>query len=462
MHLKPKQHIIKILCIIIKFKQTLHHIPNLLCELALNLTCLYCNPMFYLRSMIPFSPPHIDDEIIAEVVAALKSGWITTGPRTKLLEKELSRYNNNPATLCLNSATAGLEIMLRWFGIGPGDEVILPAYTYSATANVVEHCGAKVVFADVNLLDFNINIDCVAKLITAKTKVIMPVDFAGYPCDYEEINKLVAHEDVRNLFVPSHPNQKKLGRIMILSDAAHSVGAFYKGKRTGALTDVSVFSFHAVKNLTTAEGGAIALNLPAPFDNEEEYKNLCISTLHGQNKDALAKMQKGNWKYDIIEPGYKCNMTDIAAAIGLVELKRYDSLILKRRKEIVRAYSSALIQKKWAELPLFETSDKISSYHLFPLRIKGINEKQRDEILQLIFDKDVSVNVHFIPVPMMSYYKSKGYTIQQYPLTYYNFSREISLPVYIDLTNEMLNQVIEAVINSVEEVLNAYKISHFD
>jgi len=412
--------------------------------------------------MIPFSPPHIDDEIIAEVIAALKSGWITTGPRTKLLEKELSRYNNNPATLCLNSATAGLEIMLRWFGVGSGDEVILPAYTYSATANVVEHCGAQVVFADVRLDDFNINTSCISKLITHKTKVIMPVDFAGYPCDYEEINKLVSSDHVRNLFVPSHKNQKKLGRILVLSDAAHSIGAMYKGKRTGSLTDVSVFSFHAVKNLTTAEGGAIALNLPSPFDNEEEYKNLCISTLHGQNKDALAKMQKGNWKYDIVEPGYKCNMTDISAAIGLVELNRYDNFILKRRKEIFHRYVNALNQKKWAELPVFETELKTSSFHLFPLRVKGITESQRDEIIQLIFDKDVAVNVHFIPVPMMSYYKSKGYSIQNFPISYYNFSREITLPVYVDLNDEMVEKVIYSVIDSVEEILTRYKIVNFD
>jgi dTDP-4-amino-4,6-dideoxygalactose transaminase len=403
--------------------------------------------------MIPFSPPHISQDVIDEVVAALKSGWITTGPRTKELEKRLSAYCGVESTLCLNSATAGLEIMLRWFGVGPGDEVIVPAYTYSATANVVEHCGAKVVFADVKAEDFNINPDCIKKLITSNTKVIMPVDFAGWPCDFDAINRLVTSQEVKALFKPNHPHQEQLGRIMVLSDAAHSIGAFYQGKHTGALTDVSVFSFHAVKNLTTAEGGAIALNFPAPFNNADIYKALCISTLHGQNKDALAKMQKGNWKYDIIEPGYKCNMTDIMAAIGLVELERYDREILPRRKLIMKKYHEAFKAYNWAELPPIENEEKVSSFHLYPLRIKGIDEQMRDKIMQAIFDQDVSVNVHFIPVPMMSYYKSKGYRIENYPITYYNFSREISLPVFEDLHDELVDRVIEAVVKAVESNL---------
>lgn len=403
--------------------------------------------------MIPFSPPHIDQEIIDEVVAALKSGWITTGPRTKQFEKDLSAYNGNPNTLCLNSATAGLEIILRWFGVGPGDEVIVPAYTYSATANVVMHTGARPVFCDVKIDDFNINPSCIEHLITERTKVIMPVDFGGMPCDFVEINALVRKESIQVKFKANGENQEKLGRILVLSDAAHSIGARYNGKMTGTLTDVSVFSFHAVKNLTTAEGGAIALNLPEPFDNKAIYDALCISTLHGQNKDALAKMQKGNWKYDIIEPGYKCNMTDIMAAIGLVELRRYESFTLPRRKEIFDAYKTALSNYAWAEIAPYETDSKTSSYHLFPLRILGISEVQRDAIMQKIFDQDVSVNVHFIPVPMMSYYKELGYSIANYPVTYYNFSREISLPVYIDLTNEQVQIVIDAVVSAVESIL---------
>ncbi len=399
--------------------------------------------------MIPFSPPHIDQAIIDEVTAALRSGWITTGPRTKQFEKDLSAYNGNPNTLCLNSATAGLEIILRWFGVGPGDEVIVPAYTYSATANVVMHTGARPVFCDVKSDDFNINPSCIEHLITEKTKVIMPVDFGGLPCDFDAINALVRKAEVKAKFKASGEIQEQLGRILVLSDAAHSIGAQYHGKRTGTLTDVSVFSFHAVKNLTTAEGGAVALNLPEPFDNKAVYDYLCIATLHGQNKDALAKMQKGNWKYDVIEPGYKCNMTDIMAAIGLVELRRYESETLPRRKEIFDLYQAALSQYSWAQLAPYETNEKTSSYHLFPLRIKGITEVQRDAIMQKIFDQDVSVNVHFIPVPMMSFYKNLGYDIANYPFTYDNFSREISLPVFIDLTNEQVAEVISAVVAAV-------------
>lgn len=407
--------------------------------------------------MIPFAPPRIDQAIIDEVVAALKSGWITTGPRTKEFEKRLTAYCGNKSTLCLNSATAGLEIMLRWFGVGEGDEVILPAYTYSATANVVVHCGARPVLVDIGS-DFNMNVANIKAAVTSKTKVIMPVDFAGLPCDYDAVMSVVNDPAVKNIFVPATKEQSKLGRILILSDAAHSVGANYKNKKTGALTDVSVFSFHAVKNLTTAEGGAIALNLPEPFDNDEVYKFLCVYTLHGQNKDALAKMQKGNWKYDIIEAGYKCNMTDLCAAIGLVELARYDSDMLVKRKLICDTYFNYFKQFDWAELPVLKDASRETSYHLFPLRIKGITESMRDEIMKRIFDKDVSVNVHFIPLPMLSYYKNMGFNISDYPVAYDTFAREITLPVFYDLTDEQLkmvcNTVQEAVSSVLQEVVN--------
>ncbi len=402
--------------------------------------------------MIPFSPPRIDQKIIDEVVAALKSGWISTGPRTKQLEKNVATYCGVPNALCLNSATAGLESMLRWFGVGEGDEVIVPAYTYAATANVVMHCGAKPVFADVNRDDFNISITELEKLINEKTKVIMPVDFGGYPCDYSAINELVKAK--KNLFKAKGDNQQKLGRILVLSDAAHSLGGSYKGKKTGSLTDVSVFSFHAVKNLSTAEGGAIAFNLPAPFDNKAIYDYLCIKTLHGQNKDALAKMQRGNWKYDIIEDGYKCNMTDLAAAMGLVELERYDADTLVKRKHICEQYATFFSQDNRFELPVQKTGEKEASYHLFALRIKSCTEEQRDMIIQKIFEKDVSVNVHFKPVPMMSFYKNLGYNIKNYPQAYDNFSREITLPVYYDLTDEQLKTICNAVLNSLNEVLS--------
>jgi dTDP-4-amino-4,6-dideoxygalactose transaminase len=401
--------------------------------------------------MIPFSPPRIDDKIIEEVVDTLRSGWISTGPKTKRFEKELSAYYNAPATLCLNSATAGLEIMLRWFGVTEGDEVILPAYTYSSTANVVLHCGATPVFVDVND-DFNINPTLVEGAITPRTKVIMPVDFSGFPANYNAINALVRRADIVAQFNSATPEQQSLGRIMVLADAAHSIGAVYHGKKTGVLADATVFSFHAVKNLTTAEGGAVAFNLPAPFDNEQIYRDLCITTLHGQTKDALAKMQPGNWKYDIIEAGYKFNMTDIAASIGLIELARYESDMLPKRKQIVEYYLTRFKDIAWAQLPSVQTAEATTSYHLFPLRIKGITEEQRDAIMQAIFAKGVSVNVHFIPVPGLSYYKKLGYNVLDYPIAYDSYIREITLPVFYNLTEEQMKTVADVVI----EVVNGF------
>ncbi len=403
---------------------------------------------------VPFSPPRMDDTIAEAVKEVLFSGWITTGPKTKLFEKRLAEYCKVPNVLCLNSATAGLEIILRWFGVKEGDEVILPAYTYTSTANVIVHCGAKPVFVDVNAHDFNINVQQVQNAITSKTKVIMPVDFGGFPCNYDELNKLVNNDDVKKQFNAVCDKQKKLGRILILSDSAHSFGATCNGIKAGALTDVSVFSFHAVKNLTTAEGGAVALNLPAPFNNMDVYDFLCVYTLHGQNKDALAKTKKGNWRYDIVEAGFKCNMTDIGSAIGLIELERYDKDTLIRRKEIFDFYSSYFSKHKWAIVPPYKTDTKTSSYHVYALRIKNCNEAKRDQILRLIFERDVSVNVHFIPVPMFSFYKNMGYDIKNYPQTFKNYECEISLPVFYNITNEQLNLVVTAVVESVNSVLN--------
>lgn len=403
--------------------------------------------------MIPFSPPRVDQKILDEVNDTLLSGWITTGPKTKRFEKELTAYCGSKATLCLNSATAGLELMLRWFGVKEGDEVILPAYTYSATANVVIHCGARPVFVDVNADDFNISVAAIEKAITSRTKVVIPVDFGGYPCDYDAINALVARDEAKRQFKPATKEQEMLGRIMVLSDAAHSIGAWYKGKHTGSLTDISVFSFHAVKNLTTAEGGAVAFNLPEPFDNTAIYQYMCVKSLHGQNKDALAKTQKGNWKYDIIEAGYKCNMTDIMAAIGLVELSRYDDDTLVVRKKIYERYNELLSKHEWAQLPVYKSGNTESCYHLYPLRIRNVTEAQRDEIIKEIFEQDVSVNVHFIPVPMMSFYRSLGYDIKNYPVTYDNFAREISLPVFYNLSDENIKEVVNAVVKAVGKVV---------
>ena len=403
--------------------------------------------------MIPFSPPRIDQKVIDEVVDTLKSGWITTGPKTKEFERRLTAYCGNKATLAVNSNTVGLEVVLRWFGVQEGDEVIVPAYTYCATANVIVHCGAKPVMVDVNADDFDVCLEKVREAITDKTKVIMPVDLGGMPCAYDELFELVEAEDVKTLFQAKTEEQKKLGRILILSDSAHSIGAEYKGRKAGCLADVSVFSFHAVKNLTTAEGGAIMLNLPEPFDNEEVYRYLCTYTLHGQNKDALAKTKKGAWRYDVLVSGFKGNMTDIMASIGLVELSRYEDDTLHYRKCIYDQYTDAFARYGWAELPIYETEDRKSSYHVYCLRVKGITEQQRDEIIQRIFDKDVSVNVHFQPLPLLSAFKNKGYKIEDYPVAYDNYCREISLPVWYGLSEEMVKTVIDAVICSVEEVL---------
>ena len=403
--------------------------------------------------MIPFSPPRIDQKVIDEVVDTLKSGWITTGPKTKEFERRLTAYCGNKATLAVNSNTVGLEVVLRWFGVQEGDEVIVPAYTYCATANVIVHCGAKPVMVDVNADDFDVCLEKVREAITDKTKVIMPVDLGGMPCAYDALFELVEAEDVKTLFQAKTEEQGKLGRILILSDSAHSIGAEYKGRKAGCLADVSVFSFHAVKNLTTAEGGAIMLNLPEPFDNEEVYRYLCTYTLHGQNKDALAKTKKGAWRYDVLVSGFKGNMTDIMASIGLVELSRYEDDTLHYRKCIYDQYTDAFARYGWAELPIYETEDRKSSYHVYCLRVKGITEQQRDEIIQRIFDKDVSVNVHFQPLPLLSAFKNKGYKIEDYPVAYDNYCREISLPVWYGLSEEMVKTVIDAVICSVEEVL---------
>ena len=407
---------------------------------------------------VAFSPPRIDDLIVDAVSLALRSGWITTGPRTKLLEEKVTAYCGNKKTICLNSATAGMELILRWFGIGPGDEVIVPAYTYCATANIVVHCGATVVFVDVNQKDFNISVEKIKAAITNKTKAIIPVDFAGFPCDYDEINALVNSAEIKALFKPTHDNQTKLGRILVMADAAHSFGALYKQKHTGVLCDVSVFSFHAVKNLTTAEGGAVALNFEEPFDNNAIYTDLNRMSLHGQSKDAMAKFSgKASWEYDVLEAGYKCNMTDIHAAIGLIEIERYDDENLSERKNIFDIYSAAFSEFECFELPVYETKDKTSSYHVYPLRIKGITEQQRNQIIEKIFDKEISVNVHFKPVPMMTAYKNLGFDVEDYPIALANFRAEISLPVYFGLDHEKINWVIDAVLDSATEVLGELK-----
>lgn len=400
--------------------------------------------------MIPFSPPRIDDHTIAEVVAALKSGWITTGPRTKQFEKEITDYCQAKTTVCVSSWTMGMQVLLHWWGVGEGDEVIVPCYTYCASGNVVLHSGAKLVLVDVGG-DFNIDVDAVAAAITDRTKVIMPVDIGGLPCDYDALYAAIS--DKQNLFKPNNELQKQLNRILLVADAAHSFGAIYKDKISGALADISVFSFHAVKNLTTAEGGAIVFNLPTGFNHEEIYQHFCTLILHGQSKDALAKTKAGGWKYDVLAPGFKCNMTDLQAAIGLVELNRYADN-LERRKQIMEFYLDFFKAYDWAILPQIKSVNKTSAFHLYLLRISGISEVERDAIITEINTLGVAVNVHFQPLPLLTAYKSIGYDIADYPNAYLAYANEISLPVYYDLTDEQLQIIGDAVVSAYQKVRN--------
>ena len=405
--------------------------------------------------MIPFSPPHIKQEAIDEVVDTLKSGWITTGPKTKLFEQKITDYCGAKKTLCVNSATFGLEIIMRWFGIGPGDEVIIPAYTYTATANTVVHTGAKIIMVDANADDFNISLQGIKNAITSKTKAIIPVDIAGLPVDISKIIQLIETPEIKQKFKGNNTIQNTLGRILIMSDSAHSFGASLYGQKVGSQADITVFSFHAVKNLTTAEGGAIAFNMGNGFDNEAIYNEINTISLHGQSKDALAKTKKGAWQYDVIHTGFKGNMTDIQASLGLVALKYYEQEHLPIRQNIIEKYQMAFIEKSWAELPILKDETRETSYHIYTLRIKDISEAQRNTIIQKIFDKEVSVNVHFQPLPLFTAYKEKGFKITDYPVAFNNYSREISLPVYQDLSQEDVQKVIQAVVSSVEEVIYA-------
>jgi dTDP-4-amino-4,6-dideoxygalactose transaminase len=404
---------------------------------------------------IPFSPPHIKQEAIDEVVDTLQSGWITTGPKTKLFEQRITDYCGAKKTLCVNSATFGLEICLRWFGVGAGDEVIIPAYTYTATANTVAHTGAKIVMVDVNMNDFNLNLEEVKKAITPKTKVIIPVDIAGLPVDTNELISYLERDEIRSQFSASTENQEKLGRVLVLSDAAHSIGARLFGERIGKFADITVFSFHAVKNITTAEGGAIAFYLPQTFDHEKIYKEINMISLHGQSKDALAKTQKSAWRYDVLHTGYKGNMTDIQASLGLVALKYYEIDNLPRRREIMEYYQSVFKKYDWAELPVLKDEFRETSYHIYMLRINGIDVQKRDRIIDEIFETGVSVNVHFQPLPILTAFKNMGFNIMDYPVALCNYSREITLPAYQDLTDDQLKYITENVVASVEKVLNA-------
>jgi len=400
---------------------------------------------------IPFAPPYIDDDIKEEVVNALNSGWITTGARVKELENSIAAGCGIDAALAVNSATSALMLVLHWLGIQEGDEVIIPAYTYCATALAVMHAGGTPVMVDIRE-DFNIDPDKIAAAITTKTKAIIPVDIAGWPCDYDALYQLLNKSSVKALFAPTSDVQQQFGRIMILADAAHSFGAIYKGKPAGRLADVTVFSFHAVKNVTTAEGGLIALNLPLPFDNVSVYQTLRLWSLNGQTKDAFTKTMGNSWRYDIVYPGFKINMPDVLAAIGVAQFRKYPQL-LQRRREIANYYADAFAKYTWAILPPLHSGDTSSSFHLFALRVNDITEEQRDKIIDDILQQGISVNVHFVPLPMLTIFKNMGCDINGFPVSYKVYSNEISLPIYPQLTNSQLDLVIDTVVASVNNVL---------
>lgn len=400
---------------------------------------------------IPFSPPYIDDDILSEVNHSLLSGWITTGPKVKALEAEIKRHTNATEVLCVNSWTSGAILMLDWFGVQAGDEVIVPAYTYSATALAVLHKGATPVMVDVKA-DFTLEVEAVKSKITERTKVIMPVDFAGYLCDYESINALVREPEVKAKFKAQSDKQEALGRILVLADAAHSIGAKLNGIPSGNLADITIFSLHAVKNVTTAEGGAICLTLPVPFNNEDEYVHLTRMSLNGQTKNALEKSKAGAWKYDIINMGFKFNMPDVCAAIGLVQMRKYNEQILLERQRVFNEYGKFFAQFDWPELPPGDDARVQSCYHLYALRIKGITEEQRDQMIQYITEQGVAVNVHFIPMPMLTLFKNLGYSISDYPITYDNYSREISLPIYPQLGQQEIELVTQSVLGAYQSL----------
>lgn len=397
---------------------------------------------------VPFSPPDISEKEINEVAEALRSGWITTGPRTKQLEKEIAAWLGTNKCVCLNSQTACAEMALHILGIGAGDEVIVPAYTYTASASVVCHVGATLKLVDSTPDSLEMDYDAVERAITDKTKAIIPVDLGGVPCDYERIFEIV--ERKKHLFKPANDIQRAIGRIAVCADTAHSFGAKYRGKMVGSIADFSGFSFHAVKNFTTAEGGALVWRTIDGVDDEEIYHKLQLLSLHGQSKDALAKTKLGAWEYDIVGTWYKCNMTDIAAAIGLKQFERYPDM-LKRRREIIARYDAALKPLSVKSLPHY-TSEHDSSGHLYITEIPGITYEQRGEIITKMGEREIACNVHYKPLPLHTAYKELGFDIKDYPNAYAHFAHEITLPLHTCLTDEQVGYVIE----NFTEILREY------
>ncbi len=394
---------------------------------------------------ISFSPPDITEVEINEVIDTLRSGWITTGPKVKLLEKKLAEYVGTEKCVCMSSQTACAELVLRLLGIGPGDEVITTAYTYTASASIVCHVGAKLVLVDISRDSFEMDYNALENAITERTKAIIPVDIGGIPCNYEKIYEIVNRKS--GLFNPSNNLQKALGRIAVLADTAHSLGATRNGKRTGSIADFSSFSFHAVKNLTTAEGGAVTWNNIPGFSNDDIYHQLQLLSLHGQSKDALAKSKLGSWEYDIVGTYYKFNMTDIMGALGLAQLSRYDGLV-ERRREIAEKFDKAFKEAGIFTLPHFG-SDYTSCYHLYITRVPSITAEQRNEIIIKMAEKGISCNVHYKPLPMHTAYKNLGFDIKDYPNSYDFFKNEITLPLHTLLTDSQVDYIIETYLSVV-------------
>ena len=391
------------------------------------------------KRKISFSPPDVGEGEISEVAEAIRSGWITTGPRTKKFEKKIAKYCGVNRAVCLNSATACLELILRALEIGPGDEVITSAYTYTASASPVCHVGAKLILADISKKNLEMDYDQVEQLITKKTKAIIPVDLGGIPCDYDRLFSIV--KEKQNLFRPSSKVQEAIGRIAIIADAAHAFGAEYHGKRCGSIADFTSFSFHAVKNLTTAEGGALTWKHIEGVDDDWLYQQFMLLSLHGQSKDALAKTKLGAWEYDIVSPAYKCNMTDITAAIGLIQLSRYPEL-LRRRRKIIGIYDRAL-QPTGIEVMHHYTDEYTSSGHLYLTRIPGIGEKERNEMIVRLAERGIATNVHYKPLPMMTAYQKLGFDVTDFPNAYERYKNEITLPLHTKLTDEDVEYVVE-------------------
>ena len=398
---------------------------------------------------IPFSPPDISDGEINEVIDTLKSGWITTGPKTKELERRLSEFTDTPKTVCLNSATAALELTLRVLGIGEGDEVIVPAMTYTASCSVIYHVGAKAVIVDIAEDSNEMNYSALANAITENTKAVIPVDLAGIPCDYDKIFEVV--ESKKHLFKANSEYQEKLGRVAVVADGAHALGSTYKGEKIGSVADFTTFSFHAVKNFTTAEGGSVTWKQNENFDNEELYREYQIYSLHGQTKDALAKTKAGSWEYDIVIPGYKCNLTDIAASIGLVQLDRYPKL-LERREDIISQYNKGFEGTRITALSHSSENYK-SCGHLYITHVEGATFEQRGEIIVKMAERGISCNVHYKPLPLLTAYKNLGFDIENYPNAYNYYVKEITLPLHTRLSDEDVAVIISNFKEIVEEVV---------